>query len=363
MKPQVRKVQKLGMSSLGVSLPKEWVKASGVEPGSPVSIEQEEDGSLRISTAAGRKGGGPQECLIDADRSPEEGFLERLIVSGYLVGCKTIRAKAREGLNEQQTAEVQRALAKLTGMTPVEQGAKYMTLENFAEPTEYPVEGLLRRLHFLASRIQDLTLQVIRDGVNVRGELASAGEEVERLYHFAVRQLLLAAQEPTIARQIGLTDPRFIGGDRTFSVLLKIVSDTYLGLAESWTALGLEPLARGGELANEIAKLWVRFGDLAETTMGAHFGRDMKRANGALDKAAKLLETLGGPNLPGASLEGTSRLPDRALGFLQLVLRSLRNVARLYSSMAQVAMNRGLEEALRHAEARSATGGSQVPVP
>src|SRR5213594_3649660 len=48
MELETRKVQKLGYSSLGVSLPKDWASSNGIRPGALVSLAIEDDGSLRV---------------------------------------------------------------------------------------------------------------------------------------------------------------------------------------------------------------------------------------------------------------------------------------------------------------------------
>src|SRR3972149_812103 len=54
MEAEPRKVQRLGYSSMGVSLPKDWAKGCGIEPGSTVLIVKEDDGTLRIRAGGGR---------------------------------------------------------------------------------------------------------------------------------------------------------------------------------------------------------------------------------------------------------------------------------------------------------------------
>src|SRR5438132_14220165 len=48
MELESRKVQKLGYSSLGVSLPKPWAESNGIQPRSVVNMSMEDDGELRV---------------------------------------------------------------------------------------------------------------------------------------------------------------------------------------------------------------------------------------------------------------------------------------------------------------------------
>ncbi|MEK6851646.1 MAG: AbrB/MazE/SpoVT family DNA-binding domain-containing protein, partial [Candidatus Thermoplasmatota archaeon] len=160
METESRKVQRLGYSSLGVSLPKDWAKGFGITPGTTVVIVREDDGSLRIRTSEPLPSpAGSMECVLDADACSKPGTLRRLLVAAYVVGRNSIRVKSRSGLSPEHVREVHDATRSLTGLTVVNQGPKFVLLENFAEPTRFPVDGLLRRLHFLTTRMAHLSLQ------------------------------------------------------------------------------------------------------------------------------------------------------------------------------------------------------------
>src|SRR3989449_433016 len=144
MELETRKVQKLGYSSLGVSLPKDWAASNGIRPGALVSL----------------------------------------------------------------------------------------AIEDFVEPTRFPIDGLLRRLHYLTSRMEKLALGVIAgDAKGNIEEVARMELEVDRLYWLVVRQLLLAAQNRTISGRIGVTEPRHLLGDRVVTVGLENVGDLWEELA------------------------------------------------------------------------------------------------------------------------------------
>src|SRR2546427_408703 len=79
-------------------------------------------------------------------RTPTDA-LTRMITGNYIVGCNTIRLRSREELSPSQLQEIHEAVRGLTGLTIVNQGPKFVTIENFVEPTRFPIDGLLRRLH------------------------------------------------------------------------------------------------------------------------------------------------------------------------------------------------------------------------
>src|SRR5207245_9389118 len=66
MELETRKVQKLGYSSLGVSLPKDWAASNGIRPGALVSLAIEDDGSLRARVGPSAEYPVAADARIDA---------------------------------------------------------------------------------------------------------------------------------------------------------------------------------------------------------------------------------------------------------------------------------------------------------
>src|SRR5439155_10665974 len=111
-----------------------------------------------------------------------------MITGNYIVGCNTIRVRGRDELSPSQLQEVHEAARGLTGLTIVNQGPKFVTIGNFVEPTRFPIRGLLRRLHYLTSRMEKLALGVIAGEVKGNSEEVARMElEVDRLYWLVVR--------------------------------------------------------------------------------------------------------------------------------------------------------------------------------
>src|SRR5213596_3181028 len=180
MELESRKVQKLGYSSLGVSLPKAWAESNGILPGSVVNLSIEDDGTLRVRVGPFEEYPTAAEATIDADSWSGPESLTRLITGNYIVGCNTIRVKSREELSAGQLQEIHEAVRGLTGLTIVNQGPKFVTIENFVEPTRFPIDGLLRRLHFLTSRMEKTVLGAfVGEPGATLGEIARMEMEVD----------------------------------------------------------------------------------------------------------------------------------------------------------------------------------------
>jgi len=87
MELETRKVQKLGYSSLGVSLPKDWASSNGIRPGALVSLAIEDDGSLRVRVGPLEEYPVTAEATIDADEWSGPEALTRMITGNYIFGA------------------------------------------------------------------------------------------------------------------------------------------------------------------------------------------------------------------------------------------------------------------------------------
>ena len=343
MELETRKVQKLGYSSLGVSLPKDWASSNGVRQGALVSIQVEDDGSLRIRVGPFEEGLVPSEAMIDADQWAEPEALTRMVTGNYIVGCNTIRVRSREELSPSQLQEIHEAVRGLTGLTIVNQGPKFVTIENFVEPTRFPIDGLLRRLHYLTSRMEKLALGVlVGEPAGSIEEVGRMEAEVDRLYWLVVRQLLLAAQNRTVAAKIGVTEPRHLLGNRVAAVTLENIGDLWEEMASSAAPLLVPRRRFSQEAARAILPLKEKLEDVIEETMSAFFASNLQKANEALNLQSAFVRQVRAytESRPTSRPRNARTGPGSPLGFL---LRPVEHIAKYYGTISQITINRALE--------------------
>ena len=86
-----RKIQKVGRSTLTISLPKDWINLAGVKRSDVVYLDRLRDGSLRILSENLIEEKKPKEYPINCDHAKEPNLLERLIVGSYMQGVDLIK--------------------------------------------------------------------------------------------------------------------------------------------------------------------------------------------------------------------------------------------------------------------------------
>src|SRR3989454_10815194 len=201
---EARKVQKVGYSTLIVSLPKDWVEEVGLKQGDIVSFRRESDGGITIYPGLTRERES-YRYVLDADLCDQPNLLTRIITANYLTGHDTIQIISKKELSKQHLEEVRAVSRRLTGLGIVEQSLKSVTLQSFVDPTKFPIYGLMRRLQIILSSMVETAVKAVVDGrTSLAEEVLHMEEEADRIYWMVIRQLLLAVIGIRDAREAGI---------------------------------------------------------------------------------------------------------------------------------------------------------------
>src|SRR5467141_1516697 len=132
---EARKVQKVGYSTLIVSLPKDWVEQVSLKQGDIVTFRRESDGGITVSPGLTRERENFR-YVINADICDAPNLLTRIITATYLTGHDTIQIIARRELAQRHLEEVRAVSRRLTELGIVEQSLKSGTVHVVVDPTK-----------------------------------------------------------------------------------------------------------------------------------------------------------------------------------------------------------------------------------
>ena len=203
-----RKVQRVGYSTLSVSLPKDWVKEVGLKQGDLLMFLRERDGSLKVmpSNLVERRTE-TEEFVINSDLCDEPGMLERIIVGNYTLGRDVLRIVSSKRIQSTHVEEVRKIVRRLMGLGIVEETPNRIVLQCSIDPTKFQIDLLMRRLSVIASTMQSEAIQAL---IGLDDELAEDAirreGEADMMYWLALRLLLSAQRVRAIAEKIGLKD-------------------------------------------------------------------------------------------------------------------------------------------------------------
>jgi len=354
MEIEIRKVQQVGYSTLVVSLPREWVKEVGLKQGDVVSIMRDDDGTLRLFPGVGKESKNPVKVVVEADKITEEGLLTRLITGMYIIGHDTIHITSRRGLNKMHLDEIRKTVQRLTGISIVEQTLNYTTIQNFVDPTKFPVNGLMRRLYIITSSMLNAANQSLKEKrKDLADEVLHMENEVDRIYWLVVRQLLLAIRDRMIGKKLGIDYPLHIVGSRTVAKFLEEIGDCIEDIALEVLRLieiGYDP---NEEVLSFIYGFFELVEDIYSKAMKAFFQLDLKLANEAAQKvddanfvASNLTEKIF-TTIQRCGQDPTACNVPNLLNYylsLRTIIGTLERIADHCSTICEITINRYLEE-------------------
>ncbi len=280
---EARKVQRVGYSTLTVSLPREWVQDVKLKAGDIVSIKREDDGTLKLIPGTEHKPEEVKNCIVNADLCTSSNLLTRVITGNYILGHDTIQIVSKDELKKIHLGEIRATTQRLTGLSIVEQTLKQVTLQSFVDPTRFPIYGLMRRLHIIISSMIDASVKAL---VEKRPELATEvthmEEESDRIYWLIVRQLLLAIRDRSVGSKIGIESPVHIAGNRVIAKTLEEMADSAENIANEVIMIKDREVSSEAIL-NDIAKFSALVTKISDQSMKALLTSDIMLSNDSVE--------------------------------------------------------------------------------
>ena len=339
MMMEARKVQKVGYSTLIVSLPKDWVEEVSLKQGDIVSFRRESDGGITVYPGLTRERDNFR-YVIDADLCDGPNLLTRIITANYLTGHDTIQIVSKKELSSRHLEEVRAVSRRLTGLGIVEQTLKSVTLQSFVDPTKFPIYGLMRRLQIiLSSMLEQAVKSVVEGRMAMAEEVLHMEEEADRIYWMIIRQLLLAVLDRRVAKEVGIEGPMHVVGNRVIAKSLEQMADS-----ASHVALEAQKLKGDGKnidpkITKGLIELSDRVRSLIEDSFNALMKGDLKKSNECIEKveACEALER----SLTADVMRNVKDV-NLAVG-LRAIIWDVGQMARDSVSIAEVGINRKLE--------------------
>ena len=284
-----RRVQRTGVSSLSVTLPKSWTDSMNLEVGDALRFRDLGQGRLELSPAKADSPEQRREKLLRIDGSDAPpNLIARLLIGGYITGQDHIIVSARGGLSPDHRREARRTVAHVLGMTVVEESADSIEVQNFVDPGRYQLHRLLGQVVRILRSELTACLSVLSgsDG-EALDQLGPLEDEVDRFYLLMVRQLLLSSDDFQVARDIGVESHHYQIGYRLLAKVIEVTGDLVAGVGEELKAnlAGFRRFSKGDR--GELAGLLRRFDDRLGRTMDAFDRLSVVGANAILNEISE----------------------------------------------------------------------------
>ncbi len=340
---ETRKIQKVGTSTLTVSLPKDWVRQHELKKGDQIYIIDEEDALKLLPGEAARERMEKRltRYLINADAITEEGLLERVVVGNYILGRERLIIESEARVSAQHLREIRNAVHRLMGLGIIEETPNRVILQCSIEPAKYPMNPLLKRLYIIgATMVKESMEALVTSDRDLAEDAISREDDADRMYWLILRLILSAQQDASLLKDLGMEAPMENVGNRLVAKDLESIADRAEEIAvtvkmalENDVKIDTRLMKHLKELSEDILKQ-------NEKAVGALLSRDVRSANSAINLAPSIeaLET--------KLVEELYKMEDAfSIVAARNILEGLTSIGKLGQSMAVVAINRYLERA------------------
>ena len=330
-RPNFRKVQKTGGDSFVVSLPKTWVTDVGLKPKDPVAVMVQPDSSLLIVPRRDIRIAIKSEALLQA-QGLDKDFLLRHFISYYLAGYDIIRLTLGRGDSSLRGFIHEGIRRKLVGVEIIEESSGAILTQCLSGYVELPLKKALERMAIIAGGMLSDAVGVLQGGgKSLAEEVIERDDEVDRFYHFLLRQLNIAVRDRSVIQEIGLTSARDCLGYRLAVKSAERVADHAAGIAAQ--AENLLVISEGP--AKKIQEMAVLSRKVFDMSISSLLRLDVKLAEEAIGKTKEVVQLEG--RISGEIL--APRLNGGQAASMKLMLESIRRVAEYGSDIAEIAID------------------------
>lgn len=197
-----RRVLKAGSGSFLVTLPKTWVKQSGIDAAMTLTMVSNKDGSLTIIPEGG---GRLVEEDVKIDLSRRELKPQHVLLGSYLLGYNTILIRSEEEFSTAEISEVRKIVRRLPGAEISEETSNQIEVRVLLDPEMITPEKLVRRQSALAaSMITDCVKALVKTDKELAERVIERDEEVDRQYFILVRVIRSVLRNPELPVKMGM---------------------------------------------------------------------------------------------------------------------------------------------------------------
>ena len=329
-----RKVQKVGYSTLSVSLPMNWAKKAGVQKGDLIFISEESDSTLRLTTEQG-KAEDNTVYLVDVDKCDNTKLLARVIVGNYVLGRNVIKVESARRLMREQIESIREVTQRLLGIGIIEESDRHLLLQCSINPNTFPLETVVRRLFVITSIMFKEVLDSLIDGDLELAKDAIAREyEADTIYWLLARLLASAQQSRVISKSIGVSDPMDIVQHSIIAWYLEMIGDRVNNIAENIIRLQPKRQKSDEDLIDRLTQIGMIAFTMFDKAVKSVFDKDLTVASDAVD----LYETVASEESRLLKRFQNGSNPDVAASVSEIAW-DLKIIAEHSSAIAEIAID------------------------
>lgn len=335
---ETRKVQRLGPSTLAMTLPAEWAKEYDVNKGDEVSLRMGGKGMLAVMPESVQQE--ESEAIIHAD-SLEADAVERAILAQYVLGRRIIQVECdgEDSLESTTINAVYNAETQLMGLGVIEETPERITIRCSVDPEDFTLSDLIERLESTGRTMRNEAIRALAHGNPDLAQRALNRErQANKIFVLLLRLIFTAHQNPNLTRALDLDDGFALIGYRSIAKNLELTADNAEDIAE--IALNAEghTLDVDDTMMRRIREFTDQVDEITEKGVACAVENDYETA---LDVRRLFTEI---KDKEQEILNDIDEMPNQDLLRVREVLVSLQQTAQYAVRNAEIATNLALNE-------------------
>ncbi|MFC7250331.1 PhoU domain-containing protein [Halomicroarcula sp. GCM10025324] len=339
---ETRKVQRLGPSTLAMTLPAEWASAHDVEKGDEVSLRMGGKGTLTVMPESVQTE--ESEAIIYAENLDADA-VERAIVAQYVLGRRVIHVEAPEGgtLDSAHINAVYNAETQLMGLGVIEETPERIAIRCSVDPEDFTLDNLLERLESTGSTMRNEAVKALAHGNPDLAQRALNRErQANKIFVLLLRLIFTAYQNPNLARAVGLEDGFPLIGYRSIAKNLELTADNAEDIAEIALEADENSLAVDSGTMRRIREFTDQVNEITELSVQSAVERDYDTTI----EVRRMYREIG--DKEHEILNDLPEMDNQDLLQVREVLVSLQQTAEYAVRNAEIATNLALNEQSEH---------------
>ncbi|MCL9817068.1 phosphate signaling complex PhoU family protein [Natronocalculus amylovorans] len=340
---ETRKVQRLGPSTLAMTLPAEWARDHGVNKGDEVSIRLGGKGTLTVLPKSAHTE--ESEAIIHADNL-DAGALERAIVAQYVLGRRVIHVQKLEGaLESEHINAVYRAETQLMGLGVIEETPEDIAIRCSVDPEDFTLDNLLERLENTGSTMRGEAVKAIaHNNPDLAQRALNRERQANKIFVLLLRLIFTAYQNPNLCRAVGLESSFPLIGYRSVAKNLELTADN----AEDIADIVLEADGHALNVDDATVRRIREFTDKVDELTTLAVRSVVERDYDLTIDCRHLFHEIS--NREKEILDDLPEMDNKDLLQIREVLVSLQQTAQYAMRNAEIAANLALNEESEHVE-------------
>ena len=339
---ETRKVQRLGPSTLAMTLPAEWAQAQNVDKGDEVSLRIGGKGTLTVMPESVTSE--ESEAVITATGLDADA-VERAIVAQYVLGRRIIHVDAAEDetLESTHINAVYNAETQLMGLGVIEETPESIAIRCSVDPEDFTLDNLMERLESTGSTMRNEAVKSLaHNNPDLAQRALNRERQANKIFVLLLRLIFTAYQNPNLARSVGLNDGFPLIGYRSMAKNLELTADNAEDIAE--IALEAENNALNVESGTmrRIREFTDHVNEITELAVEAVVDRNYDTAIEVREKFAEISDR------EKEILSDLPEMDNQHLLQVREVLVSLQQTAQYAVRNAEIATNLALDEESDH---------------